>query len=67
MAWEVGHPLRRDGTSQRQRLPAQLRPENVPIDDRTEAELLLFLTKLAPEFAYYNAQNQVDGDWGPFF
>jgi hypothetical protein len=67
MAWEVGHPLRRDGTSQRQRLLDLLRPENVPIDDRTPADLLLFLSKLAPEFVYYNFKNQPDGGWQAFF
>ena len=65
MAWEVGHPLRRDGTSQR--LLDLLRPENVPIDNRLPQDLMLFLSKLAPEFVYYNFQNQPDGDWQDFF
>ena len=67
MAREVGHPLRRDGTSQRQRLLDLLRPENVPIDNRSPQDLMLFLSKLAPEFVYYNFKNQPDGGWQGFF
>ena len=62
MAWKVGHPLQRDGVSQRQRLLEALVPENVPIDGRQQEDLLLFLYKLAGELTFYNLENRLDYD-----
>ncbi len=67
MAWKVGHPLERDGTNQQQRLPAMLRPENVPVDSRSTEELLAMLYRLAKQFAYFNLDNEIDGSWRDFF
>lgn len=67
MSWKVGHPLRLDGTSQRQRLSKALHPDFVPIDDRSESELLLLLARLAKQFTYYNFENLPDGNWEAFF
>lgn len=67
MAWEVGHPLKRDGTSQRQRpLPALL-PENNPIDPRSVEEGLVYAYRLAEKITYFNAENTEEGDWRAFF
>ena len=67
MCWEVGHPLKRDGTSQRQRPIRELIPDNYPLDARTETDFLIFTRKLAAEIAHYDTQNQLSGDWQAFF
>lgn len=67
MSWEVGHPLRRDGTSQAQRSLEALDPGYVPIDPRSEAELLAFLYRLSKQFVYYNFNNEAEGSWEEFF
>lgn len=67
MSWKVGHPIKRDGTNQTQRLLDALRPERNPIDARRTEDLLLFVYEMAGQFAYYNYQNGVDGDWRAFF
>lgn len=67
MSWKIGHPIRRDGTNQLQRLLEALRPENNPVDDRRVEDLLYFVYRLADQFAYYNENNDADGDWQVFF
>jgi hypothetical protein len=69
MAWEVGHPVNRDGTNQAQRLQDALRPELNPVDGRRAEDFLLFLANMAAEFNFYNDQNQLDddNDWKNFF
>ena len=67
MPWEVGHRIQRDGTSQPERVPRALIPENNPVDARQEEDLLLFLYRIADQFAYYNTRNELDGDWRAFF
>ena len=67
MAWEVGHRIQRDGTSQPQRLLKALLPENSPIDARREEDLLYFLYQMADQFAYYNHRNEWEGQWQEFF
>ncbi len=59
-------PLRRDGTSQRQRMPAALDPCAAPIDGRSTADLLLYAGDLARLLQYYTEQNTPKGDWSPF-
>lgn len=67
MPQELGHPLRRDGTSQRQRpLPALL-PENNPVDARSVEDGLVYAYRLAEQITYYNPQSQKDGNWQAFF
>lgn len=67
MAWKVGHPIKRDGTSQRQRFPTMLSPERVPIDARLPEELLAMLYHIAEQFSYYNLNDQVEGTFQAFF
>ncbi len=67
MAWEVGHPITKDGTNQAQRLPDALRPELNPVDGRRIEDYLLLLSNLASLYHFYNEQNQRSGDWQPFF
>ncbi|MEX2336454.1 MAG: hypothetical protein WD555_04200, partial [Fulvivirga sp.] len=67
MAWQVGHPIKRDGTSQRQRYPEVLRPDAVRVDDRKEEDLWLYLYQLSDQFVFYNAENLPDGNWTIFF
>ena len=67
MSWKVGHPIKRDGTNQMQRLLDALQPERNPVDDRQVEDLLLFIYRLADQFAFYNERNVADGDWTAFF
>lgn len=67
MSWQIGHPIPRDGANQLQRLLDALRPERNPIDDRRTEDLLLFLCRLADQFAYYDERNELDGNWQAFF
>jgi hypothetical protein len=67
MSWQIGHPIPRDGANQLQRLLDALRPERNPIDDRRTEDLLLFLYRLARQFAFYNEYHEVHGDWQAFF
>ncbi len=56
----------RDGTSQQQRAQAALAEDYVRIEERTIADWLNFAEKYAKELNYYNADNQVQGDWSGF-
>ena len=68
MSWKVGHPVKRDGTNQQQRLLDSLRPERNPVDDRREEDLLYFIYRLADQFVYYNENNIAEeGGWKTFF
>ncbi|PTQ91918.1 baseplate J-like protein [Nitrosomonas nitrosa] len=67
MAWKVGHPVKRDGASQRQRFPPMLSPEQVPVDARPPEELLAMLYRIAGQFSYYDLNDQVDGTFQAFF
>jgi hypothetical protein len=60
------NPLRRDGTSQRQRMLEALRSSYVQIDERSKAELLLFARNYAELLQYYTETNSVGGNWEEF-
>jgi hypothetical protein len=60
------NPLRRDGTSQRQRMPPALAPGFVQVDERGTAERLLYARELARLLRYYNLANEPAGDWAEF-
>ena len=60
------NPLRRDGTSQRQRMPAALASDFVLVDERGTADLLLHARELARLLRYYNEANEPAGDWAEF-
>lgn len=71
MSWKIGHPIKRDGTNQQQRLPDALRPEYNPVDDRRAEDLIFFIYRLADQFVYYNENNvaemEDDDGWKTFF
>ena len=60
------NPLRRDGTSQRQRIPTGLKPGFVLTDERGTADLLLYAGELARLLRYYNEANEPAGNWAEF-
>ena len=61
------NPLRRDGTSQSQRFPAALEENYFKIDERSAEDFLLFAYRYSELINYYDADNQIDGDWKAFF
>ncbi|QHS58854.1 baseplate J/gp47 family protein [Chitinophaga agri] len=56
----------RDGVSQSERKLDALLPSYVKIDERSQEDLLLFLSELATQFNYYNFQHEIEGDWSEF-
>ena len=63
------NPLRRDGTSQSQRLLRTLLPSYVAVDERSMDDLAAFAQKFSAEVQYYDAQHQAatDNGWEDFF
>ena len=57
----------KDGLSQSDRLLRMLLPENIAIDNRDPAALMLRTARLAEQFNYYNSSNEPDGNWQDFF
>jgi len=57
----------RDGVSQLERRLDTLMPANLKIDERTQDDLLLFLSDIAGQFNFYNLYNDKEGDWRAFF
>jgi hypothetical protein len=57
----------RDGVSQSERRLDALMPANLRIDERTQDDLLLFLSEIAGQFNYYNLYNDREGSWQEFF
>lgn len=60
------NPLRRNGTSRRTRGNPALDPAFVSVDERSTADLLLYIRRYAQLLNYFNHQNRVTGDWLPF-
>ena len=56
-----------DGISQQDRYPVSLNPDYFLLDERTVDDLLLFITELSFEYNYYDAGNNLNGDWLDFF
>lgn len=61
------NPLRRSGTHQGERAAAALDPDSAPIDERSLADLLVFAQRYSRHLKFYDAANNEDGDWLPFF
>ena len=61
------NPLRRDGTSQRQRLAAALDPSSVELDGRQLSDLLLYSRRYARLLTYYGPDDTPAGNWAEFF
>jgi hypothetical protein len=60
------NPLPRSGTSQYQRVLSALLPQSARIDERDDADLILFVKKYAEYLNYYSSSNLADGDWTVF-
>ena len=60
------NPLQRGGISQDGRSLKALLSTYIPIDERQIEDLIGFTERYGTLLAYYNAQNQVEGDWQPF-
>jgi hypothetical protein len=60
------NPLQRGGTSQDQRFLKALLSTYVQIDERQTKDLIYFAEQYATLLAYYNNNNQLDGDWQSF-
>ena len=57
----------RDGTSQSERLPKELDPEYVQVDERTTRDLLAFAREYARELKYFSTEDPKHaGDWSNF-
>jgi hypothetical protein len=61
------HPLKRDGTGQRQRFPAALDASYVQVDERSMNDLLQFAAEFAKEVKFFDASHSVAGDWQNLF
>jgi hypothetical protein len=61
------HPLKRDGTGQRQRFPAALDASYVKADERSMNDLLQFAAAYAKEVKFFDSSNTTAGDWHSFF
>ncbi len=60
------NPLQRGGTSQDGRSLKALLSTYILIDERQIEDLIGFTESYGTLLAYYNTQNQVEGDWQPF-
>jgi hypothetical protein len=65
--YNITNPLRREGTSQRQRQLPALDPGLIKIDDRTIQDFLVFARDFARQIYYYDRNNSIAGDWTEFF
>lgn len=61
------NPLRRDGTSQQQRLLKALLPGYIAVDERSMGDLIEFVKQFAKEINFFNTDNNVSGKWEEFF
>ncbi len=59
-------PLRRAGTSQRQRQVPALEPSTVKVDERGISDRLRYLRDYARLLRYYSPDNSPGGDWTEF-
>lgn len=60
------NPLRRDGTSQRQRSPRALAPSSVAVDERQLSDHLLYVREVARLLRYVGPDGLPAGDWSDF-
>jgi hypothetical protein len=64
---ENKNPLQRGGTNQQQRLLAATKSGYINIDERDYADWIVFASQFAAYLNYYDATNNVNGNWKPFF
>ena len=63
----IKNPVKRDGTSQKQRQLAALDPSFVKIDERTLEDFLVFAQEYSERVLFYNLDNKLDGTWESFW
>lgn len=63
----MNHLNEHKGTYRTERFPKALHPDYFKLDERSDKELIAQTAKLASYIAYYNEQNQLDGNWEAFF
>src|SRR5215510_14889959 len=61
------HPLKRDGTGQRQRFPAALDPSYAKVDERSMNDLLQFAAEYAKELKFFDTSKTTVSDWQNLF
>lgn len=59
-------PYFRNGTSQNTRQFAALDPDHFQMDERSIEDLLRFAQRLGGALHFFNAHNQIEGDWTTF-
>lgn len=64
---EIKNPLQHSGTSRFERLAAEMAFDYVQIEERHEADFLVYAEKLATVFQYYDQNNHPSGTWQSFF
>lgn len=67
MACSNKNPLKRGGTSRQQRLLNGMKKDYVNIDERRDADWIVFAQEFSAYLNYFDATNQVSGNWKPFF
>lgn len=63
---DLAQPLRRDGTSQRQRMLPALNPAYVGIDERSFEDLVEFAWQFSHHLNYFDTSNVHKGNWREF-
>lgn len=56
-----------NGSSQQARMLEALSPDYIPVDERSQQDLLDFAQALAERIHYYNESNEQEGTWEDFF
>ncbi|MEM9685722.1 MAG: baseplate J/gp47 family protein [Bacteroidota bacterium] len=59
--------VKRNGTTQRERLSDTLLPEYILVDERSREDLMHFIAEYAKNLRYFNLQNEEEGTWETFF
>ena len=65
MSCENKNPLVREGTSILTRVLSALSPGYAKVDERTEADIILFAKRYASYLNYFDSSNVRTGDWEP--
>ena len=63
----INVPVKRNGTTQRERFPDALQPGYILVDERSKEDLVRFIARYAKNLRYFNPDNEEDGTWEAFF
>src|SRR5262245_42242242 len=61
------NPLQHNGTSQAERLLPGLQADYVKVNEKEYADWIVFAAEFAAYLNYYDAENNVAGNWQAFF